>query len=88
MKNVRPAFEEWEGTVDEIDNAYQEIKCHLIFDIKIGENFRRKARFFAGGHTTVTPACMTYASVVTRDSVRIALTITALNDLKILACNM
>ena len=88
MKNVRPAFEEWEGTVDEIDNAYQEIKCHLIFDIKIGENFRRKARFVAGGHTTDTPACMTYASVVTRDSVRIALTIAALNDLKILACDI
>ena len=42
----------------------------------------------AGGHTTETPAPLTYASVVSRDSVRIALTIAALNDLKILACNI
>ena len=88
MKNVRPAFEEWEGNVDEIDSAYQEIKCHMIFDIKIGENFRRKARLVAGGHTTVTPAALTYASVVSRDSVRITLTIAALNDLKVLACDI
>ena len=85
MKNVRPDFEEWEGTVDEIDSVYQEIRCHLIFDVNIGENFGRKARFVAGGHTTDTPACMTYASVVTRDSVRIALALAASNALKILA---
>ena len=88
MKNVRPAFEEWEGSASEIDSAYQEIKCHMIFDIKIGENFRRKARLVAGGHTTETPAALTYASVVSRDSVRIALTIAALNDLQVLACDI
>ena len=48
MKNVSPAFEEWQGTVDEINSAYQEIRYHLIFDIKIGENFHQKARFVAG----------------------------------------
>ena len=42
----------------------------------------------AGGHTTETPAALTYASVVSRDSVRIALTIAALNDLKICACDI
>ena len=88
IKNVWPDFEEWEGTVNDIDSEYQEIKCHLIFDIKIGENFRRKARFFAGRHTTDTPACMPYASIVTRDSVNISLTISAMNDLKILSCNL
>ena len=50
----------------------------------MGENFRRKAIMFAGGHTTETPAALTYASVVSRDSFRIALNIAALNDLKIL----
>ena len=42
----------------------------------------------AGGHTTDTPAALTYASVVSRGSVRIALTIAALNDLKVLACDI
>ena len=57
----------------------------MIFDVKMCENFRRKAIMVAGGHTTETPAALTYASVVSRDSVRIALTIAALNDLKVLA---
>ena len=52
----------------------------MVFDIKI-ENFKRKARLVAGGHTTEAPATLTYASVVSRETVRIALTIAALNDL-------
>ena len=28
--------------------GYQEIKCHMIFDIKFND-LRRKARYFAGG---------------------------------------
>jgi hypothetical protein len=52
----------------------------MIFDVKM-EDFRRKARFVAGGHTTDTPHAMTYASVVSRESVRIALTLDALKDL-------
>ena len=54
----------------------------------MGENFRRKARFVAGGHTTDVPSALTYASVVSRDSVRIALTAAALNGLKVLACDI
>jgi hypothetical protein len=89
MKNVRPAFEVWEKGIDEIPLAYQEITCHLIFDVKMDENFRRKARFVAGGHTTEVPdSIITYASVVSRDSVRLALTIAALNDLKVMACDI
>jgi hypothetical protein len=60
----------------------------MIFDVKMGENFRRKARFMAEGHKTKTPAAMCYSSVVSRDSVRIALTIAALNGLDILACDI
>ncbi len=55
-------------------------------DIK--ENFRRKARYVAGGHQTDTPKTMTYSSVVSRDSVRIALVAAALNDLNILVCDI
>jgi len=88
MKNVRIAFEEFEGDVSAIPPGYQEICCHMIFDIKMGENFRRKARMVADGHRPETPAALTYSAVVSRDSVRIALTIAALNDLSVLACNI
>ena len=91
MKNMRPAFEVWEKSAEEIPPGYQQIKCHLIFDIKMGENFRQKARFVAGGHTTpeVLNSIITYSSVVSRDSVRIALTIVAgLNGLQVMACDI
>jgi hypothetical protein len=47
------------------------------------EDFRLNTRFVAGGHTTDTPHSMTYANVVSRESVRIALTLDALNDLDV-----
>ena len=56
--------------------------------MKIGENFHRKARLVTGGHTTETPATLTYSSVVSRDSVRIALTMAALNGLTVMACDI
>jgi len=88
MKNVRPAFEVFEGSAEDLPVGYQLIKCHVIWDVKLGENFRRKARLVAGGHTTETPTTLTYSSVVSRESVRIALTIAALNGLEILACDI
>jgi hypothetical protein len=54
----------------------------MIFDIKI-EDFRRKARMVAGGHMTDAPTTMTYAMVVSCETLRIALTIAALNDLAV-----
>ena len=39
----------------------------------------------AGGHTTETPASLTYSSVVARDSVRIAFLLAALNGFDIKA---
>ena len=88
MKNVTPAFEMFEGGIEQLPSGYQEIKCHMIFDVKIGENFRRKARLVAGGHTTEALATLTNSSVVSRDSVRIALTIAALNGLQVMACDI
>ena len=54
----------------------------------MGENFGRKARMVAEGHTTEAPYSITYSSVVSRYSVRIALTIAALNKLDVLACDI
>ena len=85
---MRVAFEEHQGDPKELPPGYLEIKCHMIFDVKMGENFRRKARMVAGDHVTEVPSNLTYSSVVSRDSVRIALTISALNDLDILACDI
>ena len=87
MKNVRPAFEKWELSEKELV-GYQKIKCHFIFDIRMSENFRRKARLVANGNETETPAALTYSSVVSRDSVRIALLVATLNELEILACDI
>jgi hypothetical protein len=88
MKNVRVAFEVYEGSIDDLPPGYQHVDCHMIFDIKMGENFRRKARMVAGGHQTTSPNTLTYSSVVSRDSVRIALTLAALNGLQVLACDI
>ena len=88
MKNVRPAFEKWELTINDLPPGYQKIKCHFIFDVKMGENFRRKARLVANGNETETPTTLTYSSVVSRDSVRIALLVASLNDLQLLACDI
>jgi hypothetical protein len=81
MKNFHIAFQMLNED-DDIPPTYQEIYFHMIFDVKM-EDFRRIARFVAGGHTTDTPHDMTYASVVSRESVIIALTLVALNDLNV-----
>ena len=65
--------------------GFQEIGCHLIFDAKM--DFTRKARFFEGGHPTDAPSAITYSSVVSRDSVRLAFMIAALNSLDIMSCD-
>ena len=60
----------------------------MIFDVKMGENFRHKARFVTGGHTTETPTSLAYSSVVSRDSVRILLLAAAFNGLQVMACDI
>ena len=54
----------------------------------MAENLRRKARLVANGNETDAPATLTYSSVVSRDSVRIALLIASLNDVEVLACDI
>ena len=66
--------------------GYQEIKCHIIFDVKM--DFTRKARFVAGGHMTEAPNSLTYSSVVSRESVKIAFLVATLNGLDIMSCDI
>jgi hypothetical protein len=64
--------------------GYQKIPCLMVFDIKMGDS-KRKARLVPGGHKTEAPATITYASVVSRETVCIALMLAALNDLQVKA---
>ena len=48
----------------------------------------RKARWVLDGHKTLDPIGKTYAGVVSRESVHIALTYAALNDLDVFAANI
>jgi hypothetical protein len=86
MKNVKIAFDILPDG-ERVPNNYQRIRCHMIFDVKM-EDFRRKARLVAGGQVTDVPKCMTYSSVVSRETVRIALTLAALNSLDVRAADI
>jgi hypothetical protein len=85
MTNVRIAFEvQDKGKSPPV--GYRRIPCHLIFDIKM--DFTRKARLVAGGHVTDPPSSITYSSVVSQESVRIAFVVAALNNLEIMAADI
>ena len=81
MANVRVAFE---VLTDEksVPIGHQFVQCHMVFDINM-EDFRHKARLVVGGYMTMATTAIAYASVVSRETVRIALMIAALNDLEV-----
>jgi len=92
MKNVRVsvAFEKIDGVTEQqmrtgkIRPGYSFCSTHMIFD----GSFTRKARLVADGHKTRPPTSITYSSVVSQDSVMIALTIASLNSFKISTCDI
>jgi hypothetical protein len=84
MKNVIPAFEFIDDNV--VPKFYKKIDCHMIFDVKM--DLTRKARLVADGHQTDPPKESTYSSVVSRDSIQIAFTLVALNDLDVLSADV
>lgn len=95
MTNVTVAFRDWNPNITPEDlrknpqllPGFQEIKCHMIFDIKM--DFTRKARFVAGGHMTLTPdISLVWSTVVSRESIRILFVIAALFDLDIMAADI
>ena len=79
-----PAFEFPED--GKVPIGWKHIDCHMVFDVKL--DLTRKARFVAGGHQTDPPKESVYSSVVSKDSVRIAFTLAALNDLDILSADV
>jgi Reverse transcriptase (RNA-dependent DNA polymerase) len=85
MSNVRIAYNILEaGASPPI--GYKCIPCRMIFDIKM--DFTHKARLVAGGHVTDPPSSITYSSVVSRETVRIAFVVAASNDLDIKAAGI
>eukprot|EP00957_Ditylum_brightwellii_P015517 1168923-Ditylum_brightwellii.AAC.1 len=61
--------------------GWKKVTGHLVFDVKM--DITRKARWVLGGHKTADPEGSTYAGVVSRESVRIALTYASLNGLDV-----
>ena len=68
MKNNRVAFREFRGDLSKLA-GYKKITGHVIFEVKLEENFRRKACYVADGHKTKALAALTYSIIVSRDSV-------------------
>ena len=81
MNAIRVAFKILEGG-DKVPPGYQFAPCKMVFDIKM-EDLRRKSQCVAQGCATEAPATVMHASVVSRESVHIALTIAALNGLEV-----
>ena len=81
MQNVHIPFKTLDDT-EKIPPGYQWMQCHMIFTVKM-DRFVRKARLVAGEHMTDAPAVMTYASIISQETICIALTVVALNDLEV-----
>ncbi|KAI2501495.1 Reverse transcriptase (RNA-dependent DNA polymerase) [Fragilaria crotonensis] len=85
MRNVLPAFEFRDD--DKMPIGYECIRCHMVFDIKIGD-LTRKARFCANGNETDPPKESTFSTVVSRDTVRLFFLMAALHDTDILSADI
>ena len=80
MGNLIVAFDILEDD-EKLPQGFAKASGHLVFDIRM--TLERKARWVKDGHRTPDPIWSTYAGVVSRESVRIALTYAALNDLDV-----
>ena len=81
MKNVKVMLQ----TIPDHENppnGFWYINCHMVFDIKM-ENLQRKVCQVGGGHMAHTLDAITCSSVVTRETVCIALTMEVLHDLEV-----
>ena len=85
MKNLKIAFDILEKHQD-IPPGYIKASGHLVFDVRM--TLERKARWVKDGHKTPEPTWSTFAGVVSRESVRIALTYAALNDLAVFGADI
>eukprot|EP00957_Ditylum_brightwellii_P048883 3709450-Ditylum_brightwellii.AAC.1 len=78
MLNVHIVFEVYEDGRPALP-GWKKVTGHLVWDVKM--DFTRKAQWVLDGHKTVNPIETTYAGVVSHESVRVAFTYAALNNL-------
>ena len=86
MENVRVAFEILPDGKP-VSIGHQFVQCPMVFDIKM-KDFRPKARLVTGGHMTKALATIINASLVLRETIRIALMIAALNNFEVKSGNI
>ena len=80
LTNVTIVFEK----INDANGApigHKQIPIQMIFNIKM--DFTGKAQLVVGGHVTDPATSSTYSNVVVRDSMRITLTLIALNNCNI-----
>ena len=66
--------------------GYSRLRVHMVFDIKL--DLTRKACLVTDGHLTPDPVDSTYAGVISRQTIRIALTYAALHGLDLWAADI
>ena len=86
MENVKVAFEVLPDGKS-VPIGHQFMQCHMFFGIKM-KDFRQKARLVTGGYMNKASATIKYASIELRETVRIALMISALNELEMKLSNI
>ena len=69
-----------------VEFEHSKLSEYLIWDVKM--DFTTKARWILDGHKTTDPIGSTFAGVVSRKSVQIALTYAALNDLQVFVADI
>ena len=85
MTNVGIAFTILDDGI-KLPPGWRKASGHLVFDVKM--DFTRKARWVKDGHCTPDPTTSAYAGVVSRESVRVALTYAALRSLKVMTSDI
>ena len=78
MENIMIAFKVLDPS-ERVPVRHSRLKVHLVFGIQL--DLTRKARLVADGHLTPDPVDSTYDGVVSRETVRIALTYATLHGL-------
>ncbi|CAJ1969014.1 unnamed protein product [Cylindrotheca closterium] len=85
VKTILPALKILEEDED-VPVGYQLIELMTVFDVKM--DLTPKAQICARGDQTDPPMSVTYASVVTRESIQLAFVIAALNGLNVLSADV
>ena len=85
MENVKVDFDIQKDDTP-IPVGYKEASGHLVWDVKM--DFTRKTRWVKDGHKTDDPEGSNFAGVVSRNSIWILFTYSALNGLDVCAADI